>query len=106
VGLLLSSDDTVRRKVLEKYLGWYSYNQSAHSVVRKDARKTGVATVPCPGYDEFHIVPTAKLRDKSDSLDAIEEDMTAGKMKRIFSKAQTNKVGNKVLVNRLIDRIA
>ena len=32
--------------------------------------------------------------------------MTAGKMKRIFSKAQTNKVGNKVLVNRLVDRIA
>lgn len=106
VGLFLASDDTVRRKTLEKYLGWYSYNEIAHKAARRDARKTGVITVPCPGYDEFHIVPTAKLRDKSDSLDAIEEDMTAGKMKRIFSKAQTNKVGNKVLVNRLVDRIA
>ena len=106
VGLLLSSMDRVNRKTLEKYLGWYSYNEAAHAAVRKDSRKTGVATVPCAGYDEFHIVPTAKLKDKSDSLDAIEEDMTAGKMKRIFSKAQGNKVGNKVLVNRLVDRIA
>ena len=106
VGLMLSSMDRVNRKTLEKYLGWYNYNEEAHAAVRKDSRKSGVATVPCAGYDEFHIVPTAKLQDKSDSLDAIEEDMTAGKMKRIFSKAQTNKVGNKVLVNRLVDRIA
>ena len=106
IGLYLTSDDTIRRKTLEKYLGWYSYNEIAHKAARRDARKTGVLTVPSPGYDEFHIVPTAKLQDKSDSLDAIEEDMTAGKMKKIFSKAQGNKVGNKVLVNRLVDRIA
>ncbi len=106
VGLFLTDSKTVSRRDLEPYLGWYSMYKDEHTKVRKDLRKTGVATVPCIGYNEFHIVPSSKLQEKSDSLDDISEDMTVGKMKRVFSKAQNNKVGNKVLVNRLMDQIA
>jgi hypothetical protein len=46
-----------------------------------------------------------KIRDEEGDL-AISEEMTVSKMKNVFVKHQSQKFGNKVLVNKMMDIIA
>ena len=108
IGLFLDGESngrTLRQKTLEQYLGWKYHNQKEFVRVRAEIKKSGVGTVPVPSFDEYYLVPVGKIRDTSDDL-VIEGDWTAGKMKNAFSKHQTQRFGNKVLVNRMMDIIA
>tara|TARA_B110001454_G_scaffold154731_1_gene144066 strand:- start:1599 stop:3878 length:2280 start_codon:yes stop_codon:yes gene_type:complete len=106
IGIFLDgSGNRVSQRDLEKYLGWKQYNPKAHKEARVEIRKSGVAPLPCFGYDEFYLVPVKKIQDVEAELQ-IDENWTAGKIKNAFKKNQTQKFGNKVLVNRMMDIIA
>jgi hypothetical protein len=106
IGIFLDgSGHRVSQRDLERYLGWKQYNPKGHKEARDAIRKDGVAPLPSFGYDEFYLVPVKKLQDVNVDLH-IEEDWTAGKIKNAFKKNQTQKFGNKVLVNRMMDIIA
>ena len=106
IGIFLDgSGHRVSQRDLERYLGWKQYNPKGHKEARAEIRKSGVAPLPCFGYDEFYLVPVKKLQDVDVELH-IEEDWTSGKIKNAFKKNQTHKFGNKVLVNRMMDIIA
>ena len=64
-----------------------------------------MCSVPVPAFDEYYLVPVGKIRDDGGDL-VIEGDWTTGKMKSAFTKHQTQRFGNKVLVNRMMDIIA
>ena len=107
-----SSGRRVRKHVLEKFLGWKSTrnlvnDNNIHSWerVRKELRTDGVCSVKWPAHDEYYIVPVGKLQDSNDELN-IDSDMSVGKMKNVFKKNLTQKFGNKILVNKMMDIIA
>jgi hypothetical protein len=107
-----SNGRRVRKHVLEKFLGWKSTrNWTNHNNIasweraRKELRADGVCSVKWPAHDEYYIVPVGRLQDSDDNL-AIDSDMSVGKMKNAFKKNLTQKFGNKILVNKMMDIIA
>jgi len=107
-----SNGRRVRKHVLEKFLGWKSTrnwtnhdNIASWDRVRKELRADGVCSVKWPGHDEYYIVPVGKLQESDDELN-IDNDMSVGKMKNAFKKNLTQKFGNKILVNKMMDIIA
>jgi len=108
IGLFLDGESNGRRikqRKLEDFIGWKSSNPKGHIQARKELRQTGVASVPVPAFDEYYIVPVGKIMEVEDDLQ-IETDWTASKMKNVFAKHQSQKFGNKVLVNKMMDIIA
>ena len=108
IGMFLdgnSNGRTIKQKTLEEYLGWKYHNQKEFVRVKAELKKYGMGTVPVPSFDEYYLVPVGKIRDTDEEL-VIEEDWTAGEIKTAFSKHQTQRFGNKVLVNRMMDIIA
>ena len=107
VGIFLDgSGHRVSQRDLERYLGWKQYNPKGHQEARANIRKNGVAPLPSFGYDEFYLVPVKKIQDFNAELQIDSENWTNGKIKNAFKKNQTQKFGNKVLVNRIMDIIA
>ena len=109
IGIYLDDGNTVSRKTMEKYLGWYNYNRDLHKKIRKQGRKDGFITIKSAGYDEYYIMPTGKIEIQDDYGLPLEDgeasDMSKGKLKNIFAKNQKSKFGNRVMVNRMVDLI-
>ena len=108
IGLFLdgrSNGKSLRKKTMEKYLGWTRYNISKHKALREDVRKNGVGTVFYPGHDEYYLVPVGTIAETDNELE-IGEDWSNGKIKNAFKKNLNQKFGNKVLVNKMMDIIA
>jgi len=109
IGIFLESGNTIQRRTMEKYLGWYQYTKDLHKKVRRQGRADGFVTIKTSGFDEYYIMPTGKIRIQDDYGLPLEDgeasDMTKGKLKNIFAKNQKSKFGNRVMVNRMIDLI-
>ena len=58
-----SSSRSLGRHLLDKYLGWYSYNKEDHKKARQECRETGFATITTAGYDEYYLIPKFFLPD-------------------------------------------
>ena len=111
IGIYLdSSSKSLGRHLLDKYLGWYSYNKEDHKKARRECRESGFATITTAGYDEYYLIPTGNIElDTNTSLpieDGAGADMTKGKLRTLFAKNQKRKFGNRVLANRMLDLIA
>ena len=111
LGLFLDSDSrgkSVKQRTLERYLGWKNYNRDLYTQVRKGLRETGFVTIPTKycAYDEFYIVPTGNLDITDGRIGDVPDDITKGKLKNLFLKAQKSKVGSRVLAERLMTLIA
>jgi hypothetical protein len=108
-----SNGRRIRKNVLERYLGWKaprrwgggSDNTASWERARNELRINGVCSVKWPAHDEYYLVPVGKLQESNDHL-AISKDMSVGKMKNAFKKNLTQKFGNKILVNKMMDIIA
>ena len=107
IGLFIdgNSSRSLSKKTIEKYLGWRDHNLSKWTKLRSEVKKTGVAKVKRMGYDDYYLVPVGKLKDESEELE-IDNDWSAAKIKNAFAKNLTQRFGNKVLVNKMIDIIA
>jgi len=109
IGIYLDAGNTVGRKTMEKYLGWYNYNRDLHKKIRKQGRKDGFITIRSAGYDEYYIMPTGRIEIQDDYGLPLEDgeasNMSKGKLKNIFAKNQKSKFGNRVMVNRMVDLI-
>ena len=109
IGIFLSTDRSLPRRLLEDYLGWYSLNRDKHKAARKEVKVNGFATIRTAGYDEYYLMPTGTVQIDDSGIpleDGEGENLTKGKLKTIFSKSQKRKFGNRVLVNRMMDLIA
>lgn len=100
-----NSSRSLTKKTIEKYLGWRDHNLSKWTKLRSEVKKTGVAKVNVMGYDNYYLVPVGKFRDEGEELQ-IDNDWSAAKITKAFSKNLTQRFGNKVLVNKMIDIIA
>ena len=109
IGIFLEAGNTVGRRTMEKYLGWYSFAKDLHKKVRRQGRADGFITIKTSGFDEYYILPTGKIRIQDEYGLPLEDgeasDMTKGKLKNIFAKNQKSKYGNRVMVNRMMDLI-
>jgi hypothetical protein len=104
IGIYVDNDNRVSRKLLEKYLGWYSYNKIAHQKKRAEIRQNGFCTITTAGFDEYYIIPLGSMKISDDtSLPEDAKGISKGKLKTIFAKNQKNKFGNRVLANRMMD---
>ena len=104
IGIYVDNENRVSRKVLEKYLGWYSCNKIAHQKKRTEIRQNGFCTITTAGFDEYYIIPLGSMKISDDtSLPEDAKGISKGKLKTIFAKNQKNKFGNRVLANRMMD---
>ena len=107
IGIFLDNESrgkTVKRKHLEKYLGWFNYNKEGHMQVRKGLKKDGFVTIKeLAGYNEYYIVPTGSTIIEDGRLGDIDADITKGKLKTLFAKAQKGKFGSRILADRIMN---
>ena len=107
VGIFLDGTAQGRRltvRTLDLMIGQRYWNKASHKEARTHCRKHGFAPIKVTSYDEFYLVPVGTLREDGGDL-SIEEGMSVGKMKSVFSKNQKTKFGNKMLVNRMTEII-
>ena len=57
------------------------------------------------GYDELFVIPRSNLRIENEES-VITSDMTASKMKQLFSKGFKQKKMSRLLLNKFIERVA
>ena len=105
IGIFLTAGNNVSRNILEKYLGWYSFNKPAHQRARKQVRTEGFATVKSGGYDEYYVIPTGRNQLSDDGLGEVEADISKAKLRKLFATSQKGKTGNRYLANRMMDLI-
>ena len=76
--------------------------------MRKGVKANGFATIATKycAYDEFYIVPTGNMQIDDGRIGDVPDGITKGKLKTLFAKAQKNKVGSRVLAERLMTLIA
>ena len=111
LGIFLDNESygkSVKVRVLEKYLGWRQYNRDLYAKVRKGIKANGFATIATKycAYDEFYIVPSGNIQIDDGRIGEVPDDITKGKLKSLFLKAQKNKVGSRILAERLMSLIA
>ena len=111
LGIFLDNDSagkTIKRRTLEKWLGWYNYNKELYAEVRKGAKKNGFATIPTQycAYDEFYVVPAGTMKITDDGLTDVDENTSKGKLKTAFMKSQKGKFGSRILADRMMSLIA
>ena len=107
IGIFLDNESrgkSVKRKHIEKYLGWFNYNKDAHGVVRAGVKKNGFATIKdLAGYNEYYIVPTGSTIIEDGRIGDVDADITKGKLKTLFAKAQKGKFGSRILADRMMN---
>ena len=57
------------------------------------------------GYDEYYLISSKSLEIKDEGL-GIDSDMTKGRMKNAFVKAQKGKIANKQMLSRFAELVA
>ena len=109
IGIFLDGESkgkSVRRKLLESHLGWYSMNKEAHMKVRKGLKKDGFATIKdTSGYNEYYIVPCGSMSINDAGIMDVDENTTKSKLKTAFMKSQKNKFGSRILADRMLTLI-
>jgi len=107
IGIFLDNESrgkSVKRKHIEKYLGWFNYNKDAHIKVRQGVKKEGFATIKdLAGYNEYYIVPTGSTIIEDGRLGDIDADISKGKLKTLFAKAQKGKFGSRILADKMMN---
>ena len=72
---------------------------------KQEIRKNKVWSVKNIGYDELFVIPRSNLRvENSDAV--ITSDMSASKMKQLFSKGFKQKKMSRLFLNKFIERVA
>jgi len=109
IGIFLDTSShgkSVKRKLLEAHLGWYSMNKEAHMKVRQGVKKDGFATIiDSAGYNEYYIVPAGTMGIHDAGILGVDENTTKGKLKTAFMKSQKNKFGSRILADRMLTLI-
>jgi hypothetical protein len=109
IGIFLDTQShgkSVKRKLLETHLGWYSMNKEAHAKVRQGVKKDGFATIiDSAGYNEYYIVPAGTMGISDAGIHGVDENTTKSKLKTAFMKSQKNKFGSRILADRMLSLI-
>ena len=109
IGIFLDTSShgkSVKRKLLETHLGWYSMNREAHQKVRAGIKKDGFATIKdTSGYNEYYIVPAGTMSISDSGIHGVDENTTKSKLKTAFMKSQKNKFGSRILADRMLTLI-
>ena len=107
IGIFLDNESrgkSVKRRHIEKYLGWYNFNKEAHHKVRLGVKKDGFASIKdLAGYNEYYIVPTGSTVIEDGRIGDVDEDITKGKLKTLFAKAQRVKFGSRILADKMMN---
>jgi len=106
IGIFLDNESrgkSVKRRHIEKYLGWHNFNREAHAKVRAGVKKDGFATIKeLAGYNEYYIVPTGSTIIEDGRIGDVDADITKGKLKTLFAKAQKGKFGSRILADKMM----
>ena len=69
-------------------------------------KANGFCVVETNGYDEYYVLASKNLRIENNGLAGIKSDMTKGKMKNAFIKAQQGKIANKKMLSKFAELVA
>ena len=72
---------------------------------KQEIKKNKVWSIKNIGYDELFVIPRSNLRIENEES-VITSDMTASKMKQLFSKGFKQKKMSRLLLNKFIERVA
>ena len=85
-------------------LNWLFPNQDLDAV-RAEVRKNKMAVAKSFGYDEYFVIPTGNMSTDADEL-LVDSSMTKGRMAKAFTKHMRSKIINRVLLNKIIEKVA
>ena len=108
IGIYLDGQarNTVSRKTLEQFLGWYNSNREKYQKVRASAKKDGFCTVKAIGFDEYYIIPAGRIgMDEVNPMDYVTEDMKKNQIKTAFKKSLKQKFGSRIFVDKMMNLI-
>lgn len=77
----------------------------AYDDAKAEIRKNKVWTQQNIGYDELFVMPRTNLRIQNEEA-VITSDMSASKMKQIFSKGFKQQKMSRIFLNKFIERVA
>jgi len=98
--------NTVSRKTLEQFLGWYNSNREKYQKVRASAKKDGFCTVKAIGFDEYYIIPAGRIgMDEVNPMESVTEGMKKNQIKTAFKKSLKQKFGSRIFVDKMMNLI-
>ena len=101
-----SNTTTIKRRTLERFLGWYSLNRDKFNKVRVEQKKDGFCTVKAMGFDAYYIIPLGQmLMNKHDPMTSAHEGMKKGQLRTAFKKSLKQKFGSRIFVDRMMQFI-
>ena len=98
--------NTVSRRTLEQFLGWFNSNREKFQKVRASAKKDGFCTVKAIGFDEYYIIPAGRIgMDEVNPMESVTEDMKKNQIKTAFKKSLKQKFGSRIFVDKMMNLI-
>ena len=108
IGIYLDgmAKNTVSRRTLEQFLGWFNSNREKFQKVRASAKKDGFCTVKAIGFDEYYIIPAGRIgMDEVNPMESVTEDMKKNQIKTAFKKSLKQKFGSRIFVDKMMNLI-
>jgi len=108
IGIYLDgmAKNTVSRKTLEEFLGWYRNNVTKYQKVRARAKKDGFCTLKIQGFDEYYIIPAGRIgMDVVNPMESVTEGMKKNQIKTAFKKSLKQKFGSRIFVDKMMNLI-
>ena len=85
-------------------MNWLFPNKNL-DIVRAEIRKNKMVVADSFGYDEYYVIPTGNMSTDADEL-LVDSSMTKGRMAKAFTKHMRSKIINRVLLNKIIEKVA
>ena len=106
IGIYLDGQarNTVSRKTLEQFMGWYNSNRAKYQKVRASAKKDGFCTVKAIGFDEYYIIPAGRIgMDEVNQMASVTEGMKTNQITTAITKSLKQKLGSRIFVDKMMN---
>ena len=94
---------------LESMIGEYkdwNDKQSKIAKVKSQFTKEKCADVICGGYNKYFLLNGKDMKVENTDLSGVNESMTSGKIKQLFSKSMKGRIVSRSLLNKFIKEVA
>ena len=94
---------------LDQYIGNYkdwTDKQSKILKLKKQFTKEKMAAVSKPGYNKYFLLNGKQLAVENADLSTVNDGMTTGKIKQLFSKSMKGRIVSRSLLNKFIEEVA
>ena len=89
----------------KKYKDWDARHEQQQKI-KSQFNKEKCAIIDKNGYNKYFIINGKTMKVENTDLSAVNDNMKAGSIKRIFSKSMKGRIVSRTLLNKFIDEVA